>query len=174
MAQTIYLDMDGVIADFVAGAAEITGHRLSDPTQMYKDEDWVKIRDHQHIFRNLPLMPYANEIADVARRFRDELGWGLLFLTAIPHYNDMPWSFWDKIKWVEEHFPDIPVHFGPYAADKRSHCTPGDILVDDRLDNCIQWRGAEGVAIHVTDTALAFAELKKLLDNKLSLMQLNQ
>lgn len=170
--QTLHLDMDGVVADWVAGAAQIVGYRLTDPNQLYPDSDWQKVRNDQRIFRDLPLMPYANEIVDTARRFRDELGWELVFLTAIPHYNDVHWAFWDKMKWAEKHFPDIPVHFGPYSGDKRDHCTPGDVLVDDRADNCMQWQGAGGVAIRVLDTGVAYRELLTLLENKLSLQRL--
>lgn len=145
----IHLDMDGVVADWNQGVAEIIGYALDDPRAHYPQEDWQKLKQHEHLYRNLPLLPHAEDMANLARRFRDELGWSLVFLTAIPHYNDMHWSFWDKCLWAQEHFPDIPVHFGPYSVDKQVHCKPGDILVDDRTDNCQRWRGAGGTAILV-------------------------
>jgi hypothetical protein len=40
------------------------------------------------------------------------------------------------------------VRFGPYAEDKQRHCTPGDILIDDKLSNCEQWQAQGGWAIH--------------------------
>jgi hypothetical protein len=51
--------------------------------------------------------------------------------------------------WAQEHFPDIAVHFGPHSYEKQRHCKAGDILVDDRPDNCSQWRDAGGIAFKV-------------------------
>jgi 5'(3')-deoxyribonucleotidase len=147
---TIYMDMDGVIADWVTGVADFVGYRLDDPQVKYPDVDWQRIRSHVRLFKNLPKMEQADEMINLARRFRDELGYELIFLTAIPHYNDVHWAFWDKMLWCQERYPDIPVHFGPYSEDKQKHCVPGDILVDDRLDNCEQWKAAGGIAVHVT------------------------
>ncbi len=147
---TIYLDMDGVVADWEAGAAAVVGYYSEYPEKPYPPQDWEKIRNHGRIFRNLPKMPQADELVTLARRFRDELGWELLFLTAVPHYNDIHWAYYDKVMWATERYPDIPVHFGPYSQDKRNHTKPGDILVDDRSDNCSGWREAGGLAVRVT------------------------
>ena len=151
---TLFLDMDGVVADWTTGAARVVGYQLDNPNQYYPKDDWERIRNHQRMFRDLPLMPGANELVDVARRFRDNLNYELIFLTAIPHYNDIHWAFWDKFIWAQQYFPDIPVHFGPYSGDKQRHCQPGDILVDDRPDNCEQWQAAGGRAVRVHPRAV--------------------
>ena len=141
--------MDGVVADWRSNARRVIGYDYTDPKQRYNPEDWERLRSNGRIFRDLPLMPGAEELVSLARLFRDDLGWELLFLTAIPHNNDVPWVFHDKIEWVSRYFPDIPVHFGPYSEDKWRHCSAGDILVDDRSDNCEQWLAAGGTAIRV-------------------------
>lgn len=166
--KTFYLDMDGVVADWVAGAAEIIGYELSDPKAYYPPEDWIKIRDNQRMFRNLPKMKHADEMVDLARKFRDELGYDLMFLTAIPHYNDIHWAFWDKMLWAQERYPDIPVHFGPFSQDKQKHCQPGDILVDDRPDNCEQWARVGGVAVKVDLDYISALDAVKELFNRQS------
>ena len=147
----IYLDMDGVVADFRLNALRVTGRDVL-VGDLYPDEEWNRLRDNPHLFLNLPLMARAHELVDLARQYRDQLGWELLFLTAVPHNNDMPWAFHDKAAWAREHFPDIAVHFGPYSVDKHQHCTPGDILVDDRSDNCREWAAAGGLAVKVART----------------------
>ena len=157
--RTLYLDMDGVVADWRTNARRVIGSDLTDPQQRYSPEDWDRLRSNGRIFRDLPLMTGAEDLVRQARGFRDDLGWELLFLTAIPHNNDVPWVFHDKIEWVGRYFPDIPVHFGPYSEDKWRHCRPGDILVDDRLDNCQQWRAAGGTAIRVDLTLASAIEL---------------
>ena len=155
--RTLYLDMDGVVADWRSNAISVIGYDCFDPSQRYSNVDWARLRADQHIFRNLSLMPRSEELVSLARQYRDVLGWELLFLTAIPHNNDVPWTFHDKMLWAHEQFPDIPVHFGPYSEDKHRHCQAGDILVDDRYDNCEQWSKAGGIAIKVgltLDTAI--------------------
>jgi 5'(3')-deoxyribonucleotidase len=164
---TIHLDMDGVVADWVAGATHIIGYRLEDASVRYPREDWARLRAEPRLFAQLPLMEGAEELVRVARRYRDELGWNLVFLTAIPHNNDMHWTFWDKFKWCEQYFPDIPVHFGPYSEDKYKHCEPGDILVDDRLDNCESWRAAGGVAFRVAQGPQGAVLIRPLLESDL-------
>lgn len=166
--KTFYLDMDGVVADWNEGAARIVGYHMPNPNAYYPQEDWEKVRNHQRMFLDLPLMRQANEMVGLARRFRDELDYELLFLTAVPHYNDIHWAFWDKCLWAQRHFPDIPVHFGPYSGDKQTHCRPGDILVDDRPDNCNRWVATGGIAVHVTrDYDKALADVKSMLEKEL-------
>ena len=170
----LHIDLDGVVADWVAGCAKIIGRRIEDPHVYCTDEEWALMRQQGRFFRDLPKMPSADTLIAVARKFRDELGYGLVFLTAIPHKNDVPWTFHDKMMWAKEHYEDIPVHFGPYSHDKYMHCTgPEDILVDDRSDNCMSWAQAGGTAIimssnpaHYNDatTALNQLFLKKLTE----------
>jgi 5'(3')-deoxyribonucleotidase len=165
MTQTIYLDLDGVLADFSSAAREVLNKSQDnlDINGRWPDNDWNKIRNHKHFYRTLPLMPRAYEMVALARGFRDTLGWELYMLTAIPHKNDMHHVFHDKIDWVNEHFSDIRVHFGPYSEDKQYHCTPGDILVDDRTSNCEEWRSKGGIAVKVgSNYALALNELAQL------------
>lgn len=159
---TFFLDMDGVVADWVSNAAAVIGRRITDADVYYTHDEWNMLRADARIFRNLPLMPRCEELVALARQYRDQLGWELVFLTAIPHNNDVPWTFHDKFLWAGERFPDIPVHFGPYSEDKHKHCTPGDILVDDRGSNCTEWRAAGGVAVKVgitLDSAIEEVEL---------------
>jgi hypothetical protein len=157
MTSTLYLDMDGVVADFDAMAAQYLGRVLStgcytqDGIFRLVGDEWNTVRSMERFYRDLPPMAGCWQLVDTARLYRDQLDWRLLFLTAIPRHNDMPWAQYDKILWAQQHFPDIPVHFGPYSHDKQYHCRPGDILVDDRLTNCIEWRAAGGRAYHVAN-----------------------
>lgn len=152
--------MDGVVADWEAAAAGFLGRPMREPNSstFYRNtpEEWERIKTQSRFYRDLPLMPRVDELVDLARQYRDTLGWNLLFLTAVPKNDDVPWAFYDKVLWATERFPDIPVHFGPHSWDKYKHCrTAGDVLVDDRPDNCEQWRAAGGVAFKVDGNDLA-------------------
>lgn len=170
MKNTIYLDMDGVMADWNSGVADIIGYRKEDSNTRYPTEDWEKIKSNERIYRDLPVMEQAQELATIARQFRDRLGWGLLFLTAVPKGNDVPWAFWDKCLWAQKHFSDIPVHFGPFAKDKQTHVKSGDILIDDRHSNIEEWRNKGGIGIEVFDGDLSAAilRLRLLFDQKVA------
>lgn len=151
---TFYLDMDGVVADWEAAASQFLQRPMRDPDSLthYRNtpEEWARIKTQSRFYRTLPLMPRVEELVHLARQYRDTLGWSLLFLTAVPANDDVPWAFSDKVLWAQEHFPDIPVHFGPHSWDKHKHCrVAGDVLVDDRPDNCAQWRAAGGLAFKV-------------------------
>ena len=152
--------MDGVVADWRSNARKLVGYDNFNPDQHYSESDWELIKGDGRIFTRLPLMPRANELVNIARKYRDKLGWELYFLTAVPHNNDVPWAFHDKAEWARLHFTDIPVHFGPYSEDKYLQCRPGYILVDDRVTNCDAWRAHGGIAIKVGLTlASAIEEL---------------
>jgi len=162
---TIYIDMDGVVADFDTLAREIVkGSNFDTVNERWPNDSWNQIKSHPHFYRAIPKMPQADAMMRLAERFRDELGWDLYMLTAIPRMNDIPDCFWDKIEWMREYYPNIIVRFGPYSEDKQHHCRPGDILVDDRTINCGQWRSSGGHAVQVLPGQydLALAELEDL------------
>ena len=156
---TFYLDMDGVVADWEAAASAFLGRPMRDPDSLthYRNtpEEWAQIKTQSRFYRSLPLMQRVDELVHLARQYRDTLGWSLLFLTAVPAKDDVHWAFYDKVMWAQDHFPDIPVHFGPHSYEKCNHCSEGDILVDDRPDNCEQWRAAGGTAFKVNGNDLA-------------------
>jgi hypothetical protein len=158
MTNTFYLDMDGVCADWDTAAEQFLGipTRLNPINGNYTvtEVEWGRLKTAGHFYRTLPLMPGVDLLVDLARQYRDVLGWQLHFLTAVPHKNDVPDAFSDKVLWGQEHFPDIEVRFGPYAVDKHKHCRTGDILVDDRLSNCTSWRDAGGLAFKVERRSL--------------------
>lgn len=145
----IYLDMDDVVADWRAAAEDFLRLKFphGDAYARIPDEDWARLKRNSRFYRHLPLKPAAHDLVDyccnaVVQGLADDVR----FLSAIPHNNDMPWSIQDKVWWAHEHFPNIPVFLGPYSHDKQDHCQPGDILIDDRTDNCMQWENKGGHA----------------------------
>ena len=139
---TLYLDMDGVVADFDEYAARTLG--LPPSSGVYPDEAWYNLASNARLYRDLVKTPYADELVSTCRAICSAQEWNLMFLTAVPKGNDVPWAFYDKVVWVQTHFPDIPVMFGPFSKDKQVHCNPGDILIDDRKSNIDEWRAAGG------------------------------
>lgn len=175
MTQTIYLDMDGVLADFNTAAraylkASKDEELAAERQGRWPEQSWQKLRYAPNFYRHLPKMPQADQLVDLAYRFHNELGWRLRILTAIPTNNEVQDVFQDKFEWMQEHYPGIRICFGPYSGDKHHHAEPGDILVDDRTSNCDQWQRAGGVAVQVRSGqySAALTQLDEILNRKLS------
>jgi 5'(3')-deoxyribonucleotidase len=171
--------MDGVLADFNAAARQTLRAPPEDESRAaaegrWPPEEWNRLKSVPNFFRNLPKTQISDDLVELARRFRDDLGWNISVLTAIPKHNDMPDAFQDKIEWIQQHYPDLRVRFGPYSKDKQCHAQAGDYLVDDRRDNCAEWTEAGGVAIRVIDHRApdAVNELRSVYDRKQSFRQL--
>ena len=166
---TLYLDMDGVLADFNTAARQFIQasqqeHEEAAQRGRWSNHHWQQLAEQDHFYRHLPKMPLADELVRVARQFLDFPDWRIRILSAIPSGNDMHEAFHDKIDWINEHYPGFRVHFGPYSHDKKHHCQPGDILVDVRTSNCQEWREAGGTAVqvHKNDYEQAIKELDAL------------
>lgn len=142
---TLYLDLDGVMADFDRYAFQIAG--IPPMGGVYDAEQWAQITADPRLYRDLPKTHYADQLFKYCRDFCRRENFRLIFLTAVPKGNDIPWAFYDKVMWCLARYPDVPVHFGPYSVDKYLHCQPGDILIDDRESNITAWQSAGGIGI---------------------------
>jgi 5'(3')-deoxyribonucleotidase len=157
---TLYIDMDGVVADFDEYAFRTLG---VPPSQgIYPDEVWYKLASNCRLYRDLKKTEYADQLIDECQDLALTKNYEILFLTAVPKGNDIPWAFYDKVIWAQNYYPNIPVHFGPFSKDKHQHCKPGDILIDDRSSNIEEWRSAGGIAIHHTNINSTLYELSSL------------
>lgn len=141
----IYLDMDDVVADWHKAAQDFLKMRWNKDNERIPQEDWNKLKQDSRFYLDLPLKDGAHELVQFCRNALDsKVIDGLAFLTALPHDYSMPFAAQDKVWWAHEHFPGIPVFFGPFSHDKYRHCEQGDILIDDRTTNCIEWSDAGG------------------------------
>lgn len=146
---TLYIDMDGVIADFNNTAKQFLNISSNEIINKWSEQDWLKLTKIPHLYRSLRPTELAIPLMTLVKRFQTELKFDCYILTAIPSKNDVPDCIHDKILWIQQYFPYMYVRFGPYGKDKHLHCKPGDILVDDRKDICYNWTQAGGLAIHV-------------------------
>lgn len=134
----IYLDCDGVLADFDSYATEYFGM----PPKEYEAQKgssvfWAELQSKGNFYRDLPVMHDANILVDGVRHLAP------IILTGVPRGN---WAEEQKIAWAKEHFPGIPV-ITCRAADKRDHGTIGDVLIDDRAHYRHRWIQMGGVFI---------------------------
>lgn len=159
----LYLDMDGVVADFDAYAKKILN---TDKTyHSWPKESWNIIASNPRLYRDLEKTPEADALVDYCKKLKNKNKCNLFFLTAVPKQDDMPWAYYDKILWITNYYNDIPVFFGPHSSDKWKHCKPGDILIDDRKSNCEEWKNkGNGISIlHEGNLSKTLEQLSTLL-----------
>lgn len=162
---TIYLDMDGVVADFDKKAEEIIGYSHP-PYTRFPSEDWAKLLDYQRFYRDLPLCKDAKHLVTTVLHLAHNKRMDVKFLSALPRDNDFPWAAYDKVLWAQEHFPGIPVWIGPYSDDKQQRSKPGEVLIDDRKVNIEQWQSKGGFAIlHTGDVEASLTALRSFLND---------
>lgn len=139
MSPRLYLDLDGVMADFDAHFPAVFG---LDHRGMADDAMWTTINAHPSYFRDMPPCPGALDF------FQEIAHLDPIVLTACPRTN-YPHVARQKREWVREHLSDritvLPV-LGGYNKPLFMHA-PKDILIDDFAKNVNAWRDAGGVGI---------------------------
>jgi len=147
----IYLDCDGVLADFDKGAKAVLGmHPRAYEKRFGLGKFWKALATAPEFFADLEPLPDAMALYEAVRHTSP------IILTGLPRG---PWAEPQKRRWAERHFPGVPV-ITTSAALKREHCHPGDVLVDDRDQYRHLWEQAGGVFIHHTSAAGSIAALK--------------
>jgi 5'(3')-deoxyribonucleotidase len=147
--RTIYLDMDGVVADFDSYVSILLGRKIGwDSTQDLSDEEWERLASVDRLYYQFPLMPDATKLVAYVKSLSTRFHVG--FLTAVPRRSTIPSAKDDKQAWVDKYFPGMKMDIGPYSHHKQKWCKPGDILIDDRPSNILEWSAAGGVAIYHT------------------------
>lgn len=167
MYNTIFLDMDGVLADFDAKIVELLGVKLGSFST--SAAGWDAIAPYKHeLFSQLEPMPDAYELYDGVRELAYTNKMDVAVLTAIPKYGRMPYARIQKYEWIQDFFPEIGHRFniGPYAEHKQLHCIPGDILIDDNLMNIEQWNSVGGFGIYHTSALDSLKQLEAILNAK--------
>ena len=161
--RSIYIDMDGVVADFDTYVSILLGRKIGwSSTQDLSDEEWERLTSVDRLYYQLPLMPDATKlvayIKSLSTRFHVQ------FLTAVPRRSTMPSAKDDKQAWVDKYFPGMRMDIGPYSHHKQKWCKPGDILVDDRPSNIEQWSAAGGFAIfHTGDVDATIKRINEVI-----------
>lgn len=153
----LFLDLDGVLADFDTGAGRILG-----TNDTYKWEwihgtqkFWSALDAADEFFYNLPLMRDAMYLWDSVKHLNPTI------LTALPKRNAASVDQ-QKRAWVAENLGiDVPV-ITCLTSEKPSYCLPGDVLVDDRTVNADAWNMAMGTFVWHIDAHKTVSLLKRM------------
>ena len=149
----LFLDCDGVLADFDAGAKALLGMTPAEFEARHgRREFWRRIANARDFYGTLPEMPDAQRLFEAVRHLKPTI------LTGLPLGK---WAAPQKVRWAAEHFPGVPI-ITCMARDKHKHMHPGDVLVDDR-DNHRTSYEAEGVVfVHHRSAEDSLSQLAKI------------
>ena len=164
----VYLDMDGVLADFFGGVEKLYGVQhwkqlTNDKTKDLKQEVISKITGTD-FFATLPTFDSAGELISMVKEFTG----GNFSINTSPLRGDHTNSSKYKKLWIQNNIeqPDEIIITGrkeSYAKDKASG-TP-NILIDDRPVNIERWQGAGGYGILYQANRDPLTKIKQALDN---------
>ena len=152
---TIYLDMDGVIADFFGGVEKFYGVDHWKSIQ-HRDGIFVELRNTDFFYqldtfyngpRNLSGL-LVNHVKKIAKKYKVE--WGIC---SSPLRNDEYNSAYWKRRWLEDYgFMPPLLENCIFTSNKHKHAynpltRKPNILIDDKPENIKKWNDAGGIAI---------------------------
>ena len=118
----LFLDCDGVLADFDKRAFEVLGMSSKEfEAKNGSKEFWKTIHNTPNFFQDLDLMPDARLLMDKVQHLNP------VILTGVPRGG---WAEYQKLVWGEKHFPGVEMVVCS-SVDKRDFACPGDIIIDD-------------------------------------------
>ena len=150
---TLFLDCDGVLADFDTAAERVFGMPSRQAEQKLGPKQfWRKLRNHDDFYGSLHLLPDARKLFDAVKHLNP------IILTGCPLGG---WAEEQKHRWAAVHFPGTRM-ITCMAREKPLHMKPGDVLVDDYLKYKALWEDSGGIFIHHTSADRTISELREI------------
>ena len=147
----LYLDCDGVLADFDKGATAILGMKPKAFEHRHGlGRFWQELAQAPDFYFSLPLLPDAMQLLDAVKHLDP------IILTGLPRGN---WAAEQKMRWAARHFPGVRM-ITCVARDKRNHAEAGDVLVDDMEKYRHLWEQAGGIFLHHRSAAESIEALR--------------
>jgi hypothetical protein len=136
----LFLDCDGVLADFDTAAREFLGMCPREHEHEHQHGSavfWEALEDHGSFYRDLPLMPDARELFDAVKHLNP------IILTGCPKGD---WAQPQKTVWAHQHFPGTAMIMCR-SAEKSKFMRPGDVIIDDWPEYRGIWQAKGGIWI---------------------------
>lgn len=148
----LFLDLDGVLADFDTGYKKQFG---IDASRELDNVDWKLVESTENFYKNLPPMSGFEQLWEIAERHNP------IILTGIP--DSVAEALDNKRAWVDKHIGRHVRVIGCKSRDKSLYCEPGDVLLDDWEKYMNLWIAKGGRWIthrNIADSVSAISELR--------------
>ena len=156
----IYVDMDGVLADFdlhyeTTFNVKLPRRAFREPPYTADEVDWKAIRKTANFFRDIPPMADFKELWSFVEVYNP------IILTGVP--ASVTEAATNKREWVDKNLGRDVSMVACLSKEKATWCRPGDILIDDWEKYRDLWVGAGGRWITHTSAAESVRQLKEML-----------
>lgn len=158
----IFVDLDGVLADFDKKAMALFGKKPREiEDEIGSQKFWAEITNIHDFYLTLEKMHDADVLWEGIQKY----DFSPTILTGVP--MSMPWVPGHKREWCERYYPNAEV-ITCMSRDKATYCRPGDILIDDWPKYKPLWDSAGGIFIVHESAATTLIQLSLYFnDNKL-------
>lgn len=154
----LYLDLDGVFADFVRGCKEMLGRTPEEfAMAKQKKEMWRGISYTKNFYHELKPMPGADRLWKYCQKYKPTI------ISGTPNFEHAPIG---KRAWVRQHLgPKVSV-ICCHSHDKaKLRSKPGAILLDDNEALTRKsWEEMGGIFVHHVDADSSIAKLRAILE----------
>jgi hypothetical protein len=152
MAQ-LFVDMDGVLADFDAHHEAVFGVRSD---KRLDNVDWAAVRKVKDFYLNIPPMPDFDELWAFIEPRKP------IVLTGVPRSVEEAAD--NKRAWAKRHLGDHIEVWCCRSSEKCRRCLTGDVLIDDWEKYRRLWLKAGGVWITHVSAAQTIEALRRHYD----------
>ena len=154
----IYVDMDGVLCDFVLAAKRATGQNWQG---LRSGQDWEAIKNTKNFWANMPWTRDGKQLWSYLSKYKPHI----LSAYSVEDPNCIP----GKRTWLRRNVSISSSRINLVRRkDKQKFAMKSGgtrrpaILIDDFPRNVDQFKAAGGIGIYHTNTANTIKELKKL------------
>jgi len=157
---TIYVDMDGVLCDFVKQVETVHGFKINNWSRMQPADRWVKIRAYKRFWSDMPWYPGSRQMWSYIQKYDVKI------LSAFVRESHDPNCRQGKLTWIQKHLglPTNKIHLVK-RHQKQDYAKTGgkpNILIDDFEKNIKQFNARGGIGIRFKSPTQVIGDLKKL------------
>ena len=157
--KTVYLDLDGVLADFETAYNNSYSKKLQG-TSIPELAKIKKTFSDIHFFRDLPLVKNANKLVNLIYKYPVDVR----VLTSVGKHGSKENAI-DKVIWLKNNFPKLANKFSyvTTSSEKAKFAKPDVLLIDDREKSTTPFAAAGGQVVLYKSFSKAKSEIEKLL-----------
>jgi hypothetical protein len=112
VTKSLFLDCDGVLADFDSGAEDVLGMSPAEYRAAFSEAAmWQALHAQPGFYADLPIMPLARALYSALARYQPTI------LTGCPQGG---WAQSQKLYWRDINFPGVPM-ITTLSRNKRDH-----------------------------------------------------